>query len=195
MSTKRLNVVIASTRPGRIGGQVGEWFAGVARVYTDFDVHLVDLAEIRLPMLDEPVPAVDATEYQYAHTRRWSAITAAADAFVFVTPEYNRGYPASIKNALDYLYAEWRDKPVAFVSYGMTSGGMRATAQLTEVVVGLGMVPVPSGVVVHLRETVDGDGVLVPTARMVRSAQEALDELTRITRVLAAVRAVPEVVG
>jgi NAD(P)H-dependent FMN reductase len=195
MSTKRLNVVIASTRPGRIGGQVGEWFAGVARAHSDFDVHVVDLAEIRLPMLDEPVPAVDATEYQHAHTRRWSAITAAADAFVFVTPEYNRGYPASIKNALDYLYAEWQDKPIAFVSYGMTSGGMRAAAQLTQVVVGLGMVPVTSGVVVHLRETVNGDGVLVPTPRMVHSAQEALDELMRITSVLAAVRAVPEVVA
>lgn len=194
MSTKRLNVIIASTRPGRVGDRVGAWFAATARGTTDFDVHVVDLAQVGLPMLDEPVSAMDATEYRNGHTRRWSAVTAAADAFVIVTPEYNRGYPASIKNALDYLYTEWRHKPVAFVSYGMTSGGLRAAAQLTEVVVGLGMVPVSPGVVVHLRETVDTDGVFMPTARIVNAAADTLTELWRLTGALSTMRT-REVVG
>lgn len=188
MSTRRLNVIIASTRPGRVGGQVGAWFAGIARGMTDFDVHVVDLAEIGLPMLDEPVSAEETTEYHHEHTKRWSAITAAADAFVIVTPEYNRGYPAAIKNALDYLFTEWRHKPVAFVNYGMTSGGLRAAAQLTEVVVGLGMVPVSVGVVVHLRETIDADGLFVPTARVVNAAADTLAELSRLTGALTMMR-------
>jgi NAD(P)H-dependent FMN reductase len=189
MSSKRLNVIVASTRPGRVGDQVGAWFASVARANSDFDVRLVDLVEMGLPMLDEPVPAIDATEYQQEHTRRWSALTAAADAFVVVTPEYNRGYPASIKNALDYLFEEWHHKPVAFVSYGMTSGGMRAAAQLTEVVAGLGMVPVSHGVVVHLRETLDADGVFVPTPRIANAAADTLADLWRLAGALSTIRA------
>jgi NAD(P)H-dependent FMN reductase len=188
MSTKRLNVIIASTRPRRVGDQVGAWFGAFARSRSAFDVHVVDLADVDLPMLDEPTSASDAQQYEHEHTRRWSAITAAADAFVVVTPEYNRGYPASIKNALDYLYVEWHHKPVAFVSYGMTSGGMRAAAQLTEVVTGLGMVPVPAGVVVHLREALDAGGILVPTARMVSAAADTLAELWRLTGVLTTIR-------
>jgi NAD(P)H-dependent FMN reductase len=189
MSTRRLNVIIASTRPGRVGDQVGAWFAGVARNSSEFDVHVVDLAEIGLPMLDEPVSAADAIEYQHEHTRRWSAITAAADAFVVVIPEYNRGYPASIKNALDYLYLEWHHKPVAFVSYGMTSGGLRAAAQLTEVVTGLGMLPVSHGVVVRLRETVGADGLFVPTTNLANAATDTLAELWRVAGALTTIRA------
>jgi NAD(P)H-dependent FMN reductase len=193
MSTKRLNVIIASTRPRRVGDQVGAWFGGVARSRSAFDVHVVDLADLDLPMLDEPLPAIDAEEYEHEHTRQWRPITAAADAFVVVTPEYNWGYPTSIKNAPDYLYVEWRHKPIAFVSYGMTSGGMRAAAQLTEVVTGLGMVPVPASVVVHLREALDAGGVLVPTARMVNAAANTLAELWCLTGALTTIR-VPEVV-
>ena len=189
MSTRRLNIIIASTRPGRIGDQVGAWFAGIARNSSEFEVQVVDLMEIDLPMLDEPVAAADALEYQNEHTRRWGAITAAADAFVVVTPEYNRGYPAAIKNALDYLYEEWHHKPVAFVSYGMTSGGMRAAAQLTEVVTGLGMVPVSHGVVVRLRETVDASGVFVPTTNIADAATDTLTELWRVAGALTTIRA------
>jgi NAD(P)H-dependent FMN reductase len=184
----RLNVIVASTRPGRVGNQVGDWFAQVAREHAGFEVHLVDLAELDLPLLDEPVPAVEGEPYQHEHTRRWSALTAAADAFVIVTPEYNRGYPASIKNALDYLYAEWRDKPVGFVSYGMTSGGLRAVQQLTAVVPALGLVPLTDSVVVHLRDTLDARGTLVPTPRMVAAAKQILAELLRLTPALATLR-------
>jgi NAD(P)H-dependent FMN reductase len=184
----RLNVIISSTRPGRVGDQVGTWFVQLARAHGGFDVHVIDLAELDLPLLNEPVPAVEGEPYRHEHTRRWSEITDAADAFVIVTPEYNQGYPASIKNALDYLYAEWRDKPVGFVSYGMTSGGMRAVQQLKSVVSAVGLVPVIESVVVHLRETLDAHGKLVPSARMVAAAKETLAELQRLTPALAALR-------
>lgn len=184
----RLNVIIASTRPGRVGDRVAAWFAQLAREHGGFDVHVVDLAELNLPLLNEPVPAVEGEPYRHEHTMRWSKITDAADAFVIVTPEYNQGYPASIKNALDYLFAEWRDKPVGFVSYGMTSGGMRAVQQLKSVVSAVGMVPVTESVVVHLRDTLDAHGTLVPTPRMVAAAKETLAELSRLTPALATLR-------
>jgi NAD(P)H-dependent FMN reductase len=184
----RLNIIIGSNRPGRTGDQVGAWFAAIARAHPGFDVHVADLAELDLPFLDEPTPAIDGEPYQHRHTRRWSAITAAADAFVIVTPEYNQGYPAALKNALDYLYTEWQDKPVAFVSYGMTSGGMRAVAQLKPVVSALGMVPVNAGVVVHLRTAFTADGHLAPTAALQAAAEGTLAELARVTPALASLR-------
>jgi NAD(P)H-dependent FMN reductase len=184
----RLNVIISSTRPGRVGEQVGGWFADLAGAHGGFDVHVVDLARLDLPLLDEPVPAVEGEPYRHEHTRKWSAITQAADAFVIVTPEYNQGYPAAIKNALDYLYVEWCDKPVGFVGYGMGSGGMRAVHQLKPVVAALGMVPVAANVVVHLRDALDAHGTLVPTARMVTAAKETIAELLRVTPALATLR-------
>ena len=184
----RLNVIVSSTRPDRIGGTIGTWFAALAREHAGFDVHVVDLAALNLPFLDEPVPAVEGEPYRHEHTRRWSALTAAADAFVIVTPEYNQGYPAPLKNALDYLYAEWLDKPVAFVSYGMTSGGMRAVQQLKPVVSALGMVPVNAAVVVHLRQTVDEHGTFTPGPGIHDAAHGTLDELLRLASALRTLR-------
>jgi NAD(P)H-dependent FMN reductase len=185
----RLNIIIASTRPGRVGEQVGAWFARVAREHGGFDVHVIDLASLDLPLLNEPAPAIEAEQYQHEHTREWSSLTDAADAFVIVTPEYNHGYPAPIKNALDYLFTEWRDKPVGFVSYGMTSGGMRAVQQLKSVVTALGMMPIPNGVVVHLRDMLDASGTFVPTAQTLAAGKALLTELLRLTPALAALRA------
>ncbi|HEY7225151.1 MAG TPA: GNAT family N-acetyltransferase [Micromonosporaceae bacterium] len=187
----RLNVVVASTRPVRVGDRIAAWFARIAEARPDFDVHVVDLAELNLPPLDEPEAAIGSQDYKNVHTRRWSLLTAAADAFVVVTPEYNRGYPAALKNALDYLFVEWQDKPIGFVSYGMTSGGLRAVAQLVPVVTALGMVPLRDGVVVRLREVLDDCGTLSPTAGMLDAAQAMLDDLARLTPVLAAVRREP----
>ena len=184
----RLNIIISSTRPGRMGGTIGTWFATLAREHAGFDVHVVDLAALALPLLDEPAPAVEGQPYRHEHTRRWSELTAAADAFVIVTPEYNQGYPAALKNALDYLYAEWLDKPVAFVSYGMTSGGMRAVQQLKPVVSALGMVPVTATVVVHLRQTVDQHGTFTPGPGAPEAAHQTLDELLRLTSALRTLR-------
>jgi len=121
----KLHVVVSSTRPGRVGPLIADWFAGQVDPDSDkggFDVEIIDLARVGLPMLDEPNHPAEQ-QYVHEHTRNWSASVAAADAFVFVMAEYNTGFTAPLKNALDYLYSEWHHKPVGFVSYGMTSAG------------------------------------------------------------------------
>jgi len=188
-SVPTLNVVVASTRPGRSGEQIGRWFTGVARAQDAFDVRVIDLAELRLPFLDEPLPAVEGEPYEHEHTRFWSELTASADAFVFVMPEYNQGYTAPLKNALDFLYSEWVDKPVAFVSYGMKSGGLRAVQAIKPVVSALKMMPIEESVTIHLRQTMKPDGEWVPTAALHEAAIATLDELLRVSRVFAALRA------
>ncbi|MEV0272102.1 NAD(P)H-dependent oxidoreductase [Hamadaea sp. NPDC050747] len=187
----RLTVITASTRPNRVGAQVTDWFTKVARDHGGFDVHLVDLAQLDLPFLDEAHPAIDGLPYDNEQTRRWSDLASAADAFVIVTPEYNHGYPAPLKNALDHLYREWNDKPVAFVSYGMTSGGLRAVHQLKPVVTALRMVPVADSVVIHLRQALDAAGRLTPTPAMENAANSTLDELLRIAPTLTVLRSSP----
>src|SRR5690348_13390945 len=123
-----LAIVIASTRPGRVGLPVARWFEDRARRHGRFDVVVEDLAERALPFLDEPRhPRL--RQYEYAHTRAWSEAVDAADAFAFVTPEYNHGLNAPLKNAIDFLHHEWTYKPVGIVSYGGVSGGLRCTQQ------------------------------------------------------------------
>lgn len=128
----RIAIVVGSTRPGRRGDQVARWVLEQARARTPVEAgveyELVDLAEFGLPLLDEPVPAAIG-DYRHEHTRRWSERVASFDGFVFVTPEYNHAMPAALKNAIDYLFAEWNDKAAAFVSYGL-NGGVRAVEQL-----------------------------------------------------------------
>jgi NAD(P)H-dependent FMN reductase len=118
-------IVIASTRPGRVGLPVARWFTERATEHGAFEIQVVDLAELDLPFLDEPRhPRL--RQYTQDHTHAWSEMVDAADAFVFVTSEYNHGYPAPLKNAIDDLNQEWKDKPLGFVSYGGVSAGTRA---------------------------------------------------------------------
>jgi NAD(P)H-dependent FMN reductase len=138
----RLMVIIASTRPGRVGLPIGQWFAGLAEQQGEFVVQVVDLAELNLPFMDEPNhPRLRA--YTQQHTKDWSAMVNAADAFVLVTPEYNHGYAAPLKNAIDYLMHEWMYKPVGLVSYGGVSGGLRAVQMLKPTLSALKMIPLP----------------------------------------------------
>ncbi|MGL5826966.1 MAG: NADPH-dependent FMN reductase [Nocardioides sp.] len=183
----RLHVVVASTRPSRIGPRIAQWFLDQIDPGLGFEVHLVDLAEVDLPLLDEPHHSADL-RYTRAHTRDWSASVAAADAFVLVMPEYNVGFTAPLKNALDFLFHEWHHKPVGFVSYGMTSGGMRAVEMLKPVLVSLNMHPVPDAVTIHLRDRVDGDGVLHPNAAMRQAAHRLLTQLQQLTLATAPLR-------
>ena len=187
-----LTVIVASTRPGRVGPSVGTWFSERARQHGAFEVHLVDLAVINLPFLDEPEhPSLHL--YSKPHTRRWSKTVSAADAFVFVMPEYNFGFSAPLKNALDFLYDEWADKPVGFVSYGMTSAGLRAVQMIKQVVTTLRMMPVTDAVSIPLRQRLDAAGVLHPDDVMEASAASMLNELERLTTVFLQLRAPAEV--
>lgn len=141
----RLLIIVASTRPGRAGLPISEWVRAEAVAHGGFEVEVADLAEINLPFLDEPNhPRLH--QYTLPHTKAWSATVAAADAFVFVLPEYNHGYTAPLKNAIDFLFREWQYKPVGFVSYGGVVGGSRAVQQLKPVLAALKMVPMVEAV-------------------------------------------------
>jgi len=182
-----LAIVIGSTRPGRAGLPIADWFAGVARRHGGFDVEVVDLAEIALPLLDEPHhPRL--RQYTKPHTKAWSAIVDRSDAVVFVTPEYNYGYPAALKNAIDYLHEEWRDKPVGFVSYGGVAAGTRAVQQLKQVVTTLRMVPVVESVNIPFHAQFLVDGAVQPNDVMGNAAAAMLDELVRLEGVLRRLR-------
>jgi len=140
-------IIVASTRPGRVGRPIADWFfAQAASQPSGVQFELVDLADWNLPFLDEPIPPMAHT-YQHDHTKRWSAKIADADGYIIVTPEYNHGYPAALKNALDYLYHEWAGKPVGFVGYGM-GGGRLAVSQLQQVVEELQMRPLTEQVAI-----------------------------------------------
>ncbi|MFZ0667897.1 MAG: NADPH-dependent FMN reductase [Acidimicrobiales bacterium] len=133
----RVAVVIGSTRPTRICPGIAGWILHVAQENSPLHYELIDLAEINLPFLDEPLKAA-LGEYRHEHTRAWSRTVSSYDAFIFVFPQYNWGYPGVLKNALDFLYREWQGKPVSFATYG-TRGGSKGAEQIRGVLAGLHM--------------------------------------------------------
>ena len=188
----RLMVIVASTRPGRLGPAIADWFVRTtARRAGELgiEVDVADLAEIGLPLLDEPEHPATGT-YLHQHTRDWSRRVAAADAVLVVTPEYNYGMPATLKNAVDYLYAEWAWKPVGFISYGNTSAGTRAVQMAKQVVTTVRMVPIGATLALRLSEHLDGALVRDSPGRTAL-AEEVLTELARVTRALHPLRAEP----
>jgi NAD(P)H-dependent FMN reductase len=188
MQPLRLEVIIASTRPGRVGWPVGSWFLERARAHGRFDVVLIDLKELALPMLDEPKhPRLG--QYEHEHTKRWSETVEAADAFVFVSPEYNTGTPPALVNALDYLHAEWAYKPVAFVSYGGVSGGTRSAQMTKQIVTTLRMVPLFEAVQIPFVTKYIGDnGAFQANETFDNAAKAMLDELHRWAEALKPMR-------
>jgi NAD(P)H-dependent FMN reductase len=183
-----LQIIIASTRPGRVGPSVASWFFDRAIKDGSFEPELIDLAEVNLPMFDEPKHPRFG-DYAHQHTRDWSATIQRGDAYVFVLPEYNFGFNAALKNAIDYLNAEWRYKPLGFVSYGGVSAGTRAVQMLKLVVTGLKMVPMTEAVhIPFVQQFLDDQRVLQPNEIMEDSATALLDELARWTGALAQLR-------
>ncbi len=184
----KLTVIVGSTRPGRAGLPIAEWFVERATRHGGFSVETADLARIDLPLLDEPQhPRL--RQYTNQHTRDWSARIESTDAVVFVTPEYNHGYPAALKNAIDYLYHEWRDKAVGFVSYGGVAAGTRAVQQLKQVVSALKMVPAVESVNIPFHASfIDADAHLHANDVMDQAADAMLDELVRLDSALRPLR-------
>ena len=188
MTNPILQIIIASTRPGRVGPSVASWIHQRAIAHGGFDVELIDLAEVNLPMFDEPKhPRLH--QYVHQHTKDWSATIGRADAFIFVIPEYNYGFNAAIKNAIDYLNAEWKHKPVGFVSYGGVGAGTRAVQMLKQVITALSMVPVFDAVnIPFIQQFLDDERKLQPNDIMETAATTMLDELVRWTATLRALR-------
>jgi len=183
-----LQIVTVSTREGRVGPKVAAWFTERARAHAKFDVRPVDLAEVALPIMDEPNhPRLK--KYTKEHTKRWSAIVDAADAFVFVTPEYNFFAPPSLTNAFDYVLHEWAYKPCAFVSYGGVSGGTRAVQMEKLHATSLKMMPIPETVALpFFTKMINEQGVFDPGEVQDKAAAALLDELHRWSDALAPLR-------
>ncbi len=127
----KIAVIVGSTRPTRVGRDIADWLAKQAASTPNATFQIVDLKEINLPFLEEKQTPQSGV-YELEATKKWKALVDTFDAYIFVTPEYNAGYPAPLKNAIDYLSAEWDNKPATIVSYGW-SGGASASAQLKQV--------------------------------------------------------------
>lgn len=173
---KNIYVILGSTRPNRRGEKVAEWFMEAFGNYEGLNFELIDLADWNLPFLDEP-KSPSAGDYQHEHTKKWAKKIDKADGFIIITPEYNHGYPAVLKNALDFLYAEWNGKPVGFVSYGGAAGGVRAVEQLRQVAVELQMHPLRGQVAIPIFSALGEDGNFKDTSPYEKAAQGMLAEL------------------
>jgi NAD(P)H-dependent FMN reductase len=183
-----LQIFIVSTRPGRKGEAIARWFEERARGHGQFDIEVVDLADVNLPLFDEPEHP-RFRKYQHEHTKQWSARVSRADAFVFVTPEYNYSSPPSLINALDFLIHEWAYKPVGFVSYGGVSGGTRSVQMTKLLVCGLKMMPMSEAVSLpFFMKSFTADGVFAPDETQAQAATVMLDELLRWTNAMKTLR-------
>lgn len=183
-----LKIITSTTRQGRKGPIIAKWINALAIESGKFDVELLDLAEINLPFLDEPNhPRLQ--QYQHEHTKKWSATINAADAFIIVLSEYNFGFPAPIKNALDYLFNEWKHKPVALVSYGGVSGGLRSTQMLKQVLTALNMMPLVESVSIpFFAKYINDEETFVPDEIVTKSAHVLFSELHRWSETLKPMR-------
>jgi NAD(P)H-dependent FMN reductase len=183
-----LKIIATSTRPGRKSLIFSLWIEGIANGYPDFKPEILDLAEINLPFLDEPNHPI-LRQYTHQHTRDWSAKIEEADAFIIVTPEYNFGFTGVFKNAIDYLYHEWRNKPAGFVSYGGIAGGTRAVQLMKPVMSNLSIVPL--GDAVHIpfyAKSLDSEGRFAPSEQNVKAAHAMLASLLVWAKALKAMR-------
>lgn len=171
----RIAIVTGSTRPGRLNESVARWVLEVASRRTDADFELVDIAAYDLPLLDEPIPP-SLGRYTHSHTKRWADTVAAFDAYVFVTPEYNHGIPGALKNAIDFVYAEWNNKAAGFVSYG-SAGGVRAVEHLRAVMAELMIADVRAHVSLSLFTDFENFSVFKPAARHESEVGTLVDQL------------------
>lgn len=146
MATLKLKVIVGSTRQNRFSEKPAQWIFSEAQKLNDVDVELLDLRDYEMPYLSSPMPpAMAAGKYDNEVVQKWSEKINEADAFIIVTPEYNHGYPAVLKNALDVIYTEWNKKPLGFVSYGSVSGA-RSVEQLRQVAIELQMAPIRNAI-------------------------------------------------
>jgi len=184
----KLKIITGSTRPGRVGPTIAAWAAEAAKAHGGFEVESVDLADINLPLLDEPAhPA--AQQYTHEHTKRWSAVIGDADAFVFVTPEYDYHAPASLINAIQVLYREWNYKVAGIVSYGGISGGLRSAETLRGLLATVNVMPIPQVVPIpFFSEFIGDDGVFVPNDKIKEGTGLMLGELVKWATALKTIR-------
>jgi len=182
----RIAIILGSTRPGRNGAQVADWVVQQSDSRNDATYSLVDLAEFPLPHLDEPLPP-SWGRYEHDHTRSWSAEIARHDGYIFVTPEYNHSIPGALKNALDYLYAEWINKAAGFVGYG-SQGAVRAVEHLRLTMIELGVANVRQQVALSLAADFHDYHTFAPRPAHGESLHTMIDQVVAWSDALAPLR-------
>lgn len=183
----KLQIILGSTRPGRNGEAVAKWVFDIAKQRPDFEAELVDVADYNLPVLDEPVPAL-MHQYSQEHTKKWAAKIAEADGFIFVSGEYNHSIPGALKNAIDFLNAEWNDKAVGFVSYG-SAGGARSVEHLRGVAGELRMADVREQLLLYLDRDFENYSVFKSTEGHETQLNKVFDQVITWAEALQGVRA------
>src|SRR5688572_27225625 len=168
-------IIIGSTRPGRVGEAVARWVYELAQQRDDAEFELVDIQEFNLPLLDEPIPPSQG-KYSSEHTKKWAAKIASFDGYVFVTPEYNHGISGALKNAIDFLFAEWNNKAAGFVGYG-GAGGVRAVEQLRLVMAEVQIATVRNQVLLSMFTDFENFSVFKPAPQQEKSVNAMLDQV------------------
>src|SRR5690349_23612682 len=182
----RIGIILGSTRPNRNGEQVANWVYDIAARRDDAEFELVDLRDYPLPHLDEPLPP-SMGQYQNEHTRVWAQKISSFDGFVIVTPEYNHSTSGVLKNAIDYLYTEWNNKAVGFVSYGGV-GGARAAEHLRLIAAELQMADVRQQVALSLTTEFENFSVFKPGDYNLPALDTLLDQVVAWSTALAPLR-------
>ncbi|MEU1623700.1 NAD(P)H-dependent oxidoreductase [Streptomyces sp. NPDC005722] len=183
----KIAIILGSTRPGRNGAAVADWVLDIAKQRSDAEFELVDLADYPLPLLDEALPPAFG-QYQNDHTKAWSAKIAEFDGYVFVTPEYNHSTTGALKNALDYLYAEWNNKAAGFVGYG-SGGGIRAVEHLRLIASELQIATVRAQVALSLLTDFENYSVFKPGPHHRSTLDATLDQVVAWSKALRPLRA------
>lgn len=191
----KLKVISSTVRPGRKGPVIGKWIADFAAKTGEFEVELLDLGEINLPVMNEAIHPI-MKQYEHEHTKKWSAKIDEADAFIFVTAEYDYSYPASLKNALEYLVHEWAYKPAGLVSYSSGAfAGVRAVVALKPDLLSLRTVALAEMVnIPALDQYINEEGIFVADDKLNAAAKNMLTQLVRWTKGLKAIKEDKELV-
>jgi NAD(P)H-dependent FMN reductase len=187
----KLGIILGSTRPGRNGEAVATWVYEVASQRGDAEFELVDLAEYNLPHLDEALPP-SLGQYAHDHTKAWAQKIASFDGYVFVTPEYNHSTSGALKNAIDFLYAEWNNKAAGFVSYGSV-GGTRAVEHLRLIMSELQVATVRAQVALSLFTDFANFSTFQPAEHQTQALETTLDQVISWSQALRSVREPREV--
>lgn len=183
-----LQIIVTSTRAGRVGKELGDWLYSFAVEHSNFDVELIDLAKINLPLFDEPKhPRLH--QYEHDHTKAWGKLIAKGDVFIFVMPEYDHLPPSSFVNAVTYLSNEWNYKAASFLSYGGISGGLRAVETARLMLNAVRMVPILDTVTIpEYTQYINENGQFRPNSVIENRAQTVFDELFKVNNGLKHIR-------
>ena len=183
----KVGIIVGSTRPGRHADAVAKWVLENAKTRTDAQFEIVDIADYKLPLLDEPVPPSQG-KYSKPHTHAWAQKVASFDAYVFVTPEYNHAPSAALKNAIDFVYGEWNNKAAGFVSYGASANGGRAVEHLRMVMGELQVADVRAQVLLNLFTDFENFSAFKPNPMHQANLSAMLDQVVAWGGALKAMR-------